>query len=455
MSANEPRTLLDQAVRVRFAPSPTGRMHVGNARTALINWLFTRAHGGEMLLRMDDTDAERSTKENEDQIYKDLDWLGLDWDDFARQSARHDRYDLATDKLKASGRLYACYETPEELELKRKIQLGQGRPPVYDRAALDLSPEEHQAFLAEGRQPHWRFKLLDAPVAWDDLGRGHVHFEPGSLSDPVLIRNDGRPLYTISSVVDDGETRISHVVRGEDHVVNTAVQVQLFEALDFPVPTFAHLPLMVGADGRALSKRIGSLALHDLRDQGIEPNTINAYLAHLGASIAPDGTEDLTALVKRFDIAGYGRASPRFDMKELEALNAKVVHHLSFDSVRNRLAADGLAAADEAFWNAIRGNVGTVAGAGHWWRVVAGEIEPLVADEDRAFLKDAAAHLPDGLWDQDTWGVWTGAVKQATGRKGKQLFMPLRRALTGREQGPDIKDLLPLIDRDRVLARLS
>ncbi len=443
-----------KTVRVRFAPSPTGSLHVGNARTALINWLFARHHGGEMLLRMDDTDMERSTKEYELGIIEDLKWFGLDWDDFARQSTRQDRYDLATERLKASGRLYPCYETQDELDLKRKILLGQGRPPVYDRAALALSPEEQAAFVQKGRNPHWRFRLLDEPVEWDDLGRGPVRFEPGHLSDPVLVREDGRPLYTLSSVVDDGEMAVTHVMRGEDHVVNTAVQVQLFQAMAFDVPAFAHLPLMVGADGRALSKRIGSLGLSEIRAEGTEAVALAAYLAHLGTAIAPDGSETMADLARNFDISGFGRAGPRYDPAELDTLNAKVIHHMSYGTVKDRLAEAGLDQADETFWTVIRGNIGKVADAVYWWQVCNGEIDPAIDDEDRAFLDQAADALPAGPYDETTWKTWTGELKDATGRKGKQLFLPLRRALTGRDNGPELRDLLPLIGKDRAARRL-
>lgn len=444
-----------QSTKVRFAPSPTGRLHVGNTRTVLINWLFARNRSGEFLLRMDDTDTERSTREYEDGIIEDLQWLGLTWDEFARQTARMDRYEMAMDRLKADGRLYPCYETQEELELKRKIQLGQGKPPVYDRSALALSGEELAALEQQGRKPHWRFKLLDEAVEWDDLGRGPVHFEPGHLSDPVLVREDGRPLYTLSSVVDDGELFITHVIRGEDHVANTAVQVQLFEALGYDVPAFAHMPLMMGADGKSLSKRVGSLSLADLREQGVEPLALVAYLSRLGTSIAADGSESMADLIAKYDIADYGRASPRYEPEELDVLNAKVIHHTSFADVKERLSGMGLANADETFWNAIRGNIGRVADAAYWGDVCFGSVGPDIAEEDAEFIATAATLLPEEPWDEDTWGAWINAVKEATGRKGKGLFMPLRKALTGKPHGPELKDLLPLIGRERVLQRMS
>lgn len=444
-----------QTTKVRFAPSPTGRLHVGNTRTVLINWLFARNRSGEFLLRMDDTDTDRSTKEYEEGIIEDLKWLGLNWDDFARQSARMDRYDLAMDRLKTDGRLYPCYESQEELELKRKIQLGQGKPPVYDRSALALSDEEQAALGQQGRAPHWRFKLLDEPVAWDDLGRGPVRFEPGHLSDPVLVREDGRPLYTLSSVVDDGEMSMTHVIRGEDHVANTAVQVQLFQALGYDVPGFAHMPLMMGADGKSLSKRVGSLSLADLREQGVEPLALVAYLSRLGTSIAAEGSEKLADLIAKFDIADYGRASPRYEPEELDMLNAKVIHHTDFADVEARLEAMGLDSVTEPFWNAIRGNIGKLADVAHWGNVCFGSIDPEIDSEDADFIKAAAGFLPADPWDETTWNTWIGAVKEATGRKGKGLFMPLRKALTGKPHGPELKDLLPLIGRMRVLSRLE
>jgi len=443
-------------VKVRFAPSPTGRLHVGNIRVALLNWLFAMKAGGEIILRMDDTDEERSTEAFERGIVEDLTWLGLVWDVFIRQSARMDRYEFAAGKLRASGRLYPCWETQEELELKRRIRMGQGRPPVYDRAALALSQDEQAALIAQGKQPHWRFRLLDEVVAWSDLARGDVRFEPGHLSDPVLVREDGRPLYTLSSVVDDGEMWVSHVIRGEDHVANTAVQIQLFQALGFEVPDFAHLPLLVDADGKALSKRDESLSIQIMRDQGTEARAILSYLAKLGSGLAADGTETLGHLARQIDLGGFGKASPRFDPRELEALNAKVLHHLSFAEVAERLQAMGLAQADAEFWQAVRGNLERFADVAVWWRVARGTVTPPdLSAKDKEFLAQAATLLPAPPWGPDIWKLWTSAVKDATGRKGKALFLPLRLALTGEEHGPELAALLPLIGRDKALERLQ
>lgn len=438
------------AIKVRFAPSPTGLLHVGNARIALVNWLFARHAGGAFMLRLDDTDAGRSTPEFAAAIEEDLRWLGLDWEEFARQSDRMDRYDAAAERLKEAGRLYPCYETPEDLSLKRKLLHSRGQPPIYDRAARDLSDADRAALEADGGRPHWRFLLEDTAVEWDDLARGKVRFEPGHLSDPVLIREDGRPLYTLSSVVDDGELGVSHVIRGEDHVANTAVQVQLIEALGYEVPAFAHLPLLMGADGKPLSKRLDSLSLRALREDGLEALAICGYLGHLGASLAASGEESLADLAGGFDIGAFGRATPRFDRAELDRLNARVLHHLPLDAVRERIGVDG---ADAAFWEAVRPNLARLADAAEWWRILHGDVRPVIEDGD--FCAAAANLLPPEPWGEETFKAWTDAVKAETGASGKALFMPLRLALTGMDHGPELKILLPLLGRERAAARLT
>lgn len=441
-------------VAVRFAPSPTGLLHVGNIRLALINWLFARKAGGSFLLRLDDTDVERSTAAFAQTIQDDLAWLGLTWDRLARQTDRLERYVAAVDRLKAAGRLYPCYESAEELGLKRKSQLSRGRPPLYDRAALRLTEPERARLEAEGRQPHWRFRLEHQPVAWHDLVRGPAHFEGADLSDPVLIREDGRPLYTLSSVVDDIELGISHVIRGEDHVANTAVQIQLWQALEGPVPTFAHLPLLTDATGQGLSKRLGSLSVASLRDDdAIEPMALLSLLARLGTSDAIEARLSLDDLVTEFDMAKVSRATPKFDPDELKRLNARLLHLTPFVAVRERLAAHGFAGVDAAFWEVVRPNLERLGDVAEWWQVTHAPVTPVI--EDPAFAAQAAALLPPEPWDPATWGSWIDAVKEATGRKGKALFMPLRRALTGRDHGPELKNLLPLIGRNRALARLA
>ncbi|MDA8229891.1 MAG: glutamate--tRNA ligase [Magnetospirillum sp.] len=439
-------------VTVRFAPSPTGLLHVGNARVALINWLLARKLGGRFLLRYDDTDTQRSRPEYVEAIGRDLAWLGLGWDVQAFQSARLERYAAAAEALKAAGRLYPCYETADELDFKRKRQLARRQPPVYDRAALRLTDGEKRALEAEGRTPHWRFRLDRDEVRWDDLVRGPCHTHGGTLSDPVLIRADGTFLYTLPSVVDDIDFAITHVVRGEDHVTNTAPQIQLFRALGAEPPAFAHLPLLTDAAGQGLSKRLGSLSLGDLRDQGIEPVALASLLARLGSSDAIEIRFSLDDLVRDFDLGHFSRATPKFDPQELAHLNARYLSGLPWEDARPKLAALGLTEANKEFWEAVRGNLGRLEDARGWWAVVAGPCAPVI--EDAAFAAEAAALLPPEPWDNATWGAWTEAVKQATGRKGRALFHPLRLALTGRENGPELKTLLPLVGRVRAGKRL-
>ncbi len=444
---------MGNAVTVRFAPSPTGLLHVGNARVALINWLFARARGGRMLLRYDDTDRDRSRPEYVAAIAEDLAWLGLDWQETAFQSERLERYEAAAQRLRAAGRLYACYETPEELEAKRRRLLMRRLPPVYDRAGLALSDADRARLEAEGRRPHWRFLLDAGDVRWDDLARGPSHADAASLSDPVLIRADGTFLYTLPSVVDDIDFAVTHVVRGEDHVTNTAAQIQVFEALGATAPAFAHLPLLTDAEGQGLSKRLGSASLRDLRARGIEPLALTSLLARLGTSDAIELAPDLDHLAQGFDFSHFSRATPRFDEHELDHLNARLLHGLDWSEAAPRLAALGLSEAGADFWLAVRGNLTHLAEAADWWRVVAGPCAPVIEDGELAAA--AAALLPSEPWDETTWGAWTASVKENTGRKGKALFHPLRLALTGRESGPDLKSLLPLIGRERAVRRLA
>src|SRR5215470_8628294 len=407
--------------KVRFAPSPTGRLHLGNARTALVNWLFARNTGGRFLLRLDDTDRERSRDEFAAGIETDLRWLGLDWDEFERQSARLDRYAAAAERLKSVGLLYPCFESAEELDLKRRLAQQRGQPWIYDRAALALSPEEIARRIAQGEAPYWRFRLEHRAIAWDDLVRGPTEFQGAHLSDPVLVRADGMPLYTFSSVVDDAELGVSHVIRGEDHVTNTAFQIQIFAALGCDAPRFAHLSLIAGKGGEALSKRMDSLSLASLRESGIEPMAINSLLAKLGTSAAVEPRLDLSALVAEFDFKKFGRAQPHLDPAELDALNAKLLHQAPFETVAPRLPPG----ATREFWEAVRPNLERVADAAYWWGVCAGEIAPMIAPEDAAALAKAAELLPPEPFDGATWKSWTDRVASATGRKGKALFQPL------------------------------
>ncbi len=443
------------SVNVRIAPSPTGLLHIGNIRAALFNYLFARKHGGTFMLRLDDTDRERSTEEFADAIQRDLAWLGLSWDSFARQSDRRARYSDVLEQLKASGHVYPCYETQAELDLKRKTQLGRGLPPVYDRAALKLSETDRAALEAKGRKPHWRFKLDSEDVVWDDLIQGHKVLHTTAISDPVLVREDGVPLYTFCSVVDDVDDKTSHIIRGEDHVTNTAVQIQIWRAVTkTPPPAFAHFPLIVSADGIEMSKRLGTLSIASLRDDlHIEPMAINALLAKLGTSdpVAPRLTLD--DLVADFDIKKISHATPKFDIEELKAINGKILHLTPFASVRKGLTAMGVLEADENFWKAVRPNVTTLNNAYEWAKVVYGTISPAVADPD--FLKLALDSLPPSPWNEETWHMWTESLKAKTGRKGKELFQPLRLALTAVEHGPEMKSLLPLIGEEKAKMRLK
>jgi len=438
-------------ITARFAPSPTGYLHIGNIRPALFNWLFARGAGGRFLLRLDDTDIARSRDDYAEAIREDLRWLGLNWDIEARQSDRLAAYDQAVETLRAAGRLYPAYETPDELERRRKRQRAQGLPPVYDRAALKLTDAERAKLEAEGRRPHWRFKLDHREVAWDDLIRGEQSIDAGSLSDPILVRADGTYLYTLPSVVDDIAFGITHVIRGEDHVANTGAQIQIFEALGAAAPAFAHHNLLVGADGEALGKRLGTLSVRAMREDGLEPLAILSHSAAIGTSDAVRAHQSLDALVETFDLGKVSRAPARFDMDELRAVNARLLHERAYADVSERLAEIGVGGG-EAFWLAVRGNVEILADARDWWQVVAGPVTPEI--EDAEFCATAANVLPPEPWDQTTWKTWTDAVKAETGRKGRALFHPLRLAVTGRGAGPELAALLPLIGREKVAARL-
>jgi glutamyl-tRNA synthetase len=435
-------------VVTRFAPSPTGRLHVGNLRTALHNWLLAKKHGGRFWLRIDDTDAERSREKHVTAIRADLAWLGLEPDGEERQSERLALYEDAFERLRVVGRVYPCYETAQELELKRKILLGRGLPPLYDRAALSMSDEERAAKEAAGERPHWRFKLDHGePIEWDDGIRGRQHFEAAQLSDPVIRRADGSWLYMLPSAVDDIAMGVTDVLRGEDHVSNTALQLQMFTALGATPPRFAHEALLVGSEGK-LSKRLGSLGCDAFRERGIEPAALVALLARLGTSLPVEPIADRAALVESFDLATFGRAPARFDDAELERVNAAIVHQMGFAEVADRLP-EGMT---RAGWEAIRPNLSHVGEAADWWQVVTGPIDPPeLPDEDRAYVAQAAEAL---TWGEDPWHATTAALKEATGRKGKALFLPLRLALTGRAAGPDMAALLPLIGEDEARKRL-
>ncbi len=436
----------------RFAPSPTGHLHVGNLRTALFNWLVARKGGGRFILRFDDTDPERSKQEYVDSIRADLDWLGLAWDREEFQSRRLDRYAEAADRLRAAGRLYEAFETPAELDLKRRKLLNMGRPPIYDRAALKLTEEEKAALRREGRRGHWRFLLDRERVEWQDGILGPVSIDAASVSDPVLIRGDGQVLYTLASVVDDMEMGITDVVRGADHVTNTATQIQIIRALGGEPPRFAHHSLLTGPEGEALSKRLGSLSIRELREAGVEPMALLSLLARLGSAKPVELFSSLDELAEGFDLADFGAAPTRFNPADLGPLTARHLASLPHDAVAGRLAAAGIPAdIAPAFWQAVRENLTRFDDVADWWRLLSEGAAPLVEEKDREFVAEALALLPPPPYDAESWKKWTAAVKEKTGRKGKALFMPLRKALTGRDHGPDMAVLMPLMRRVRAL----
>ncbi len=453
-------------VTVRFAPSPTGYIHIGNTRTALSNWLFAQKNGGKFILRYDDTDVERSRDEYAQAISVDLDWLGVKPDRVEYQSKRFDVYGRAVEKLKQAGLLYACYETADELERRRKLRLARRLPPVYGREGLKLTDEEKAAFQAEGRKPHWRFLLpnFDADpfntkrteVHWDDLVRGPQTVDLASMSDPVLVREDGTYLYTLPSVVDDIDLGITHIIRGDDHVTNTGVQIAIFEALGAKAPVFGHHNLLTTISGEGLSKRTGALSVGSLREAGFEPMAVASLAVLIGTSESVSASPNMESLAERFDLASISKSSAKFDPAELDTLNRALLHEMPFSEAKLRLAASGISGDKaEPFWLAVRGNLDRFKDVAHWWAIVDGELPetPDFSEEDRAFLGEAFTLLPPAPWDHQTWKIWADSVKAATGRKGKNLFMPLRLALTGQAHGPELADLLVLLGPERTLSR--
>lgn len=432
-------------IKVRFAPSPTGFMHIGNTRTALFNWLLAKKLGGKFMLRIDDTDRLRSKKEYEDAMRESLVWLGFKWSEEARQSARFDRYNEVKEKLMAEGRIYACYETPEELEIKRKRAMAKGLAPVYDRQALHYTAEDLAKFKAEGRKPHYRFKLLDGVIEWDDIVRGHCRYEAEKLSDPIIIREDGSYLYHLPSCIDDSDFGITHIVRGEDHTTNTASQIQMFEAIGGKVPTFAHLPLLTGTEGK-LSKRLGSLGVRELKAEGVEAMAICSFLAKLGTSDAIEPYYSLDELAESLDFSKLGRSQPKFDEEELKHFNTKVVRSMPYSLVKDRIDAD------ETFWNDVRANLDVVDDVKVWEDICHKEVTPII--EDKALTDLAAELLPAETWTENTFNEWMSILKAQSGKKGRELFHPVRKALTALDNGPELKTLLPLIGYEKAKKRL-
>lgn len=430
----------------RFAPSPTGYIHVGNLRTALMNYLIARKNGGEFILRIDDTDPIRSKEEYVDGLKEDLTWLGLHWDRVERQSERLEKYHAAADELRKIGRFYEAWETPTELDLKRKKQLNMGKPPVYDRAALNLMDAEKTKLRDERGPGVWRFKLDQERIEWKDGILGDISIDAASVSDPVLIRGDGQILYTLASVVDDTEMGVTNVVRGSDHVTNTATQIQIMQALGGTVPTFAHHSLLTGPQGEALSKRLGVLALRDLRERGVHPFALLSIMSRLGSSDPVELRTDMAQLIDGFDIGRFGSAPTKFDVEDLFPMTGRYLQTLALEDVAEDIAALGVPDGKAAlFWQVTRENITTMQDLRGWWRMFSEGAEPMIADEDAAFIAEAMALLPDGEFDETTWSTWTNAVKEATGRKGKSLFMPLRLALTGQARGPEMAAVMPLL----------
>jgi len=432
----------------RFAPSPTGYLHIGNVRTALLCYLYAKKEGGKFMLRLDDTDLERSTEEFAEGIKQDLEWLGINWDLTAKQSERMDSYKKAVEKLKADGRIYACYETAEELDIKRKMQRSRGKPPIYDREGLSLSDEQKAKFEEEGRKPHYRFLLEEKEISWVDEIRGEVHFPANHASDPIIIRESGDYTYMLPSTVDDIDFEVTHVLRGEDHVNNTAIQIQIFEALGGKIPTFIHNSLIKTKDGK-LSKRTGSASLKDMREDLIEPMAINSFLAKVGTSDSIELRGSLEELINEFDIKKFNKSPTIYAIEDIERLNTKLLHEMDFAEAKERLEIE----VDEDFWLAVRPNISSLKEVSDWWEICKEKIDPVIEDKD--FAAEASELLPDGNWDENTWNDWIEKVKEKTGRKGKELFMPVRKALTGMEHGPELKVLLPLIGRERAIARLK
>ncbi|WP_425091852.1 glutamate--tRNA ligase [Tropicimonas sp. S265A] len=430
----------------RFAPSPTGYIHVGNLRTALFNYMIARKQDGTFILRIDDTDPERSKETYVDAIKQDLEWLGLTWDRVERQSERLDLYAAAANELREKQRFYEAFETPTELDLKRKKQLNMGKPPVYDRAALALSEEDKASLRAERGQGVWRFLLDHARIEWTDGILGEISIDAASVSDPVLIRGDGQVLYTLASVVDDTDMGVTDVVRGSDHVTNTATQIQIMAALGHGHPNFAHHSLLTGPQGEALSKRLGTLALRDLRENGIQPMALLSLMARLGSSQPVELASSLDDLIAGFDLGTFGSAPTKFDENDLYPLTARHLQTLPFAAVADDIAALGVPAdIAERFWEVMRANITTKHELAEWWALCRDGATPQIADEDRAFVVQAFEALPPLPYGPETWGTWTTAMKEATGRKGRALFMPLRLAVTGRKRGPEMADLMPLL----------
>ena len=444
---------MSNMLRSRFAPSPTGLLHIGNARSAALNWAYIKNKGGKFILRIDDTDKERSKKEYEDYIKKDLSWLGISWDKTFNQSDRQNIYDKRIQELKDKKKIYPCFESSDELALKKKSQLTSGKPPIYDRSSLKLTDKEIKELLKSGKKPHWRFKLDDTKIQWNDFIKGNVAFESKNLSDPVLIREDGSLLYHLPSVIDDIEEEITNIIRGEDHITNTAFHIQIFEALNSKVPLFGHHTFLTDNEGKGFGKRLGSLSIKKIKEDGFENITILNYLMSIGTSINLTQETEIDLLVKNFDISILSSSSPKFSIDILRLLNKNILQKYNFNDVKNKFNDLGVNNVDENFWFFIQNNIDFFYECLEWKDII---FSTNSYDSDNPdLLKEAALLIPNEPFNIDTWDEWTTLIKSKTGLKGKDLFMPLRKALTGKEKGPELKYLLPLLTKENILKKFK
>jgi glutamyl-tRNA synthetase len=442
-------------IKTRFAPSPTGLLHVGSVRPALVNYLFAKRHNAQFILRIDDTDLSRSTDYFKEQILIDLAWLGLSWDDLFFQSARIDRYNNVVADLLDQDRLYQCFETPEELDIKRKLMLSNGKPPIYDRAGLHLSNQQKNQYLAQGRKPHYRFKMLAGEIAWHDLIRQNVKYNALDISDPIVIREDGSFTYMLCSAIDDADYNITHIFRGQDHINNTAIQIQMLEAMGASIPIFGHLSFLTAKDDK-ISKRVGGFELATLRNNHINPMAISSFFTYIGTSKALSATNNMNELIDNFEVSSFSASPTIYNPQDLVLLNHKLLIQLTYSDVKCKLAEIGATEVDEEFWMAIRANLDNISQLTNWWNICKNqpsEFDHSVLDKD--FCNIAARTFPEGQIDQTTWNTWTKKISEQTGKKGKNLFMPLRIALTGLDHGPEMRILLTLISREEILKRLK
>ncbi len=438
----------------RFAPSPTGFLHVGNIRAAIINFLYAKKIGGKFILRLDDTDIERVRDEYRDMILQDMAWLGLEYSDLIKQSDRLEKYEAAKNQLIANGRLYECFETPEDLNLQRKSQIASGITPIYNRAALNLTAEQKDLLRAQGLKPHYRFLLEDKITSWDDKIKGKITYEGRHFSDPVLVRDNGVPTYTFCSVVDDVDLSITDIIRGEDHITNTAIQIQIFEALGAKVPDFSHLALVKASEGK-ISKREGGFDVKSLRAEGYETMSIINLLAQIGTSEPIKIYKNCDELVSDFSFAKFSKSSTNYDISELNHINQKLLQKLDLSDVAPQLKNLGLTEVDAGFFDCIKQNIGFLSEIKMWWEICKGQFRYQNKAEDQEFLRKAASFLPQDTQDSSCWQNWLEGIKSNTTRKGKDLFMPIRLSLTGVEHGPELKFLVNLISREEILKRLA